>query len=63
MKKTYIAPAVEVQEFDTRDYLMAGSLGVYDSIEVDTTADDDGGQLGREDSWRHGNNNAWDQGW
>ena len=58
MKKTYIAPSVEVIKVGAIS-MLAASMGIYDTTEVDTS---DGGQLGREDN-TPGSPNLWDQGW
>ena len=57
MKKTYIAPEVEVIEMET-NYMLAASLDLNDTP-VDTNKD--GVQLGRED--KPGRPNVWDQDW
>ena len=58
MKKTYIAPSVEVIKVGAIS-MLAASMGINDK-EVDTSVD--GGQLGREDN-TPGSPNLWDQGW
>ena len=57
MKKTYIAPSVEVLKIGAIS-MMATSLNVYND-EVDTS--EDGVQLGRED--KPNTPNIWEQGW
>lgn len=60
MKKIYIIPEVEIYETAVCDMLLQSSgPGFEDTGE--TVGEDEA--LGRDDSWRHGNNNAWDQGW
>ena len=56
MKKTYIAPSVEVFEMEATT-MLAASLGISDK-EVDTS---NGGQLGRED--KPGRPTVWEQNW
>ena len=56
MKKTYIAPSVEVIKVGAIS-MLAASMGINDK-EVDTETD----QLGREDN-PPGSPNLWDQGW
>ena len=58
MKKTYIAPSVEVIKVGAIS-MLAASMGLNDT-EVDTSVD--GGQLGREDNTPN-RPNLWDQGW
>ena len=58
MKKTYIAPSVEVIKVGAIS-MLAASMGLNDT-EVDTSVD--GGQLGREDN-TPSRPNLWDQGW
>ena len=58
MKKTYIAPSVEVIEMEATN-MLATSLDLNDDTTVDTNTD--GGQLGRED--RPSRPNVWEQGW
>ena len=58
MKKTYIAPSVEVIKVGAIS-MLATSMGINDT-EVDTSVE--GGQLGREDN-TPGSPNLWDQGW
>ena len=58
MKKTYIAPSVEVIKVGAIS-MLAASMGINDT-EVDTSGD--GVQLGREDNTPH-SPNLWDQGW
>ena len=57
MKKTYIAPSVEVIKVEATS-MLAASMRMFDS-EVDTTSD--GGQLGRENN--PSRPNIWEQGW
>ncbi len=57
MKKTYIAPSVEVIKVGAIS-MLAASMRINDTT-VDTS---DGGQLGREDN-TPGSPNLWDQGW
>lgn len=59
MKKTYIAPQVEVIKVGAIS-MLATSIGINDK-EVDTSAD--GVQLGREDKHTPSNPNLWDQVW
>lgn len=60
MKKIYIIPEVEIYETAVCDMLLQSSdPGFEDTGETVG----EGEELGRDDSWRHGNNNAWDQGW
>lgn len=59
MKKIYIKPEIEVFEVNHID-IIANSLNFYREGPV---IGEDEEELGRDDSWRHGNNNAWDQGW
>jgi hypothetical protein len=56
MKKTYIAPSVEVIKVGAIS-MLAASMGINDK-EVDTETD----QLGREDN-TPSTPNLWDQGW
>ena len=56
MKKTYIAPSVEVIKVGAIS-MLAASMGINDK-EVDTETD----QLGREDN-TPSSPNLWDQGW
>ncbi len=58
MKKTYIAPSVEVIKVGAIS-MLAASMELNDTT-VDTSVD--GGQLGREDN-TPGSPNLWDQGW
>jgi hypothetical protein len=58
MKKTYIAPSVEVIKVGTIS-MLAASMGINETT-VDTSVE--GGQLGREDN-TPGSPNLWDQGW
>ena len=58
MKKTYIAPSVEVIKVGAIS-MLAASMGINDK-EVDTSVD--GGQLGREDNTPN-SPNLWEQGW
>ena len=58
MKKTYIAPSVEVIKVCAIS-MLAASMGITDK-EVDTSVD--GGQLGREDNTPN-SPNLWEQGW
>ena len=57
MKKTYIAPEVELIKVGTVS-MLATSMGISDK-EVDTS---NGGQLGREDN-TPSSPNLWEQGW
>ena len=57
MKKTYIAPSVEVIKVGAIS-MLAASLGVNEQ-EVDTETD----QLGREDDNTPSRPNLWEQGW
>lgn len=59
MKKTYIAPQVEVIKVGAIS-MLAASMGIYDK-EVDTSGE--GVQLGREDKHTPSNPNLWDQVW
>ena len=59
MKKTYIAPEVEVIKVGAIS-MLATSIGINDK-EVDTSGD--GVQLGREDKHTPSNPNLWDQVW
>lgn len=59
MKKTYIAPQVEVIKVSAIS-MLATSIGINDK-EVDTSGD--GVQLGREDKHTPSNPNLWDQVW
>ena len=58
MKKTYIAPSVEVIKVGAIS-MLAASMGINDK-EVDTSVDC--GQLGREDN-TPSRPNLWEQGW
>ena len=58
MKKTYIAPSVEVIKVGAIS-MLAASMRINDT-EVDTSVE--GGQLGREDN-TPGSPNLWEQGW
>ena len=58
MKKTYIAPSVEVIKVGAIS-MLATSLELNDTT-VDTSVE--GGQLGREDN-TPSRPNLWDQGW
>ena len=58
MKKTYIAPSVEVIKVGAIS-MLAASMGINDT-EVDTSVE--GGQLGREDNTPN-RPNLWEQGW
>ena len=60
MKKTYIAPSLEVLKVDTNN-IIATSLTIdgSDDNAVDTS---NGGQLGREDN-TPSRPNIWEQGW
>ena len=57
MKKTYIAPSVEVIKVGAIS-MLAASMGINNDTEVDTEND----QLGREDN-TPGSPNLWEQGW
>lgn len=59
MKKTYIAPQVEVIKVSAIS-MLATSMEIKDK-EVDTSGD--GVQLGREDKHTPSNPNLWDQVW
>ena len=59
MKKTYIAPQVEVIKVGAIS-MLATSMEINDK-EVDTSGD--GVQLGREDKHTPSNPNVWDQVW
>ena len=60
MKKTYIAPSVEVIKVGAIS-MLAASIAIYNNdTTVDTSGDDV--QLGREDN-TPGSPNLWDQGW
>ncbi|MBO5706352.1 MAG: hypothetical protein J6S05_05080 [Bacteroidaceae bacterium] len=59
MKKTYIAPSVEVIKVGAIS-MLATSMEINNTTEVDTSVD--GGQLGREDN-TPGSPNLWEQGW
>mgnify|MGYP003439496643 CR=1 FL=1 len=59
MKKTYIAPEVEVIKVGAIS-MLATSMGINDGKEVDTSVE--GAQLGREDN-NPSSPNLWDQGW
>ena len=58
MKKTYIAPSVEVIKVGAIS-MLAASMVLNDTT-VDTS--EEGGQLGREDN-TPGSPNLWEQGW
>ena len=60
MKKTYIAPSVEVIKVGAIS-MLAASIAIFNN---DTTVDTsgDGVQLGREDN-TPSSPNLWDQGW
>lgn len=58
MKKTYIAPSVEVIKVEAAS-IVAASMKLDNDTPVDTSVD--GGQLGRED--RPSRPNVWEQGW
>ena len=58
MKKTYIAPSVEVIKVGAIS-MLAASMGINDTT-VDTS--EEGGQLGREDNTPN-SPNLWEQGW
>ena len=57
MKKTYIAPEVEVVKVGAVN-ILASSPGFSDEGSVD-----DGEELGREDNHTPSRPNLWDQGW
>jgi hypothetical protein len=59
MKKTYIAPEVELIKVGTVS-MLAASLELKDDVMVDTS---DGDQLGREDNYTPYRPNLWEQGW
>ena len=59
MKKTYIAPSVEVIKVGAIS-MLAASMKINNDTEVDTSVD--GGQLGREDN-TPSRPNLWEQGW
>ena len=59
MKKTYIAPEVEVIKVGAIS-MLAASLNLNDDTQVDTGTE--GVQLGREDH-TPSRPNLWDQGW
>ena len=59
MKKTYIAPQVEVIKVGAIS-MLAASMKINDK-KVDTSGD--GVQLGREDKHTPSNPNLWDQVW
>ena len=59
MKKTYIAPSVEVIKVGAIS-MLAASMRINDTTTVDTPGD--GVQLGREDN-TPSRPNLWDQGW
>lgn len=59
MKKTYIAPSVEVMKIGAIS-MLAASIEIKDGS-VDTS--DEGVQLGREDEQRPGAPNLWEQVW
>ena len=58
MKKTYIAPSMEVIKVNVAN-IIAASMNISDIL-VDTSAE--GVQLGREDDVLSGSN-VWEQGW
>lgn len=60
MKKTYIAPSVEVIKVGAIS-MLAASVGLHDDKTVDTSGD--GVQLGREDDNTPSRPNLWEQGW
>lgn len=60
MKKTYIAPSVEVIKVGAIS-MLAASLGLHDNTDVDTS--EEGAQLGREDDHTPSRPNLWEQGW
>ena len=60
MKKTYIAPSVEVIKVGAISMLAASMRIINDNTTVDTSGD--GVQLGREDN-TPSSPNLWDQGW
>lgn len=62
MKKIYIIPEVEIYETAVCDMLLESSDYSFDRDGTGGTVGEED-VLGRDDSWRHGNNNAWDQGW
>ena len=59
MRKTYIAPSVEIIKVGAIS-MLAASIGINDNTEVNTS--EDGVQLGREDN-TPSSPNLWDQGW
>ena len=59
MKKTYIAPSVEVIKVGAIS-MLAASMVINNDTTVDTSGT--GVQLGREDN-TPGSPNLWDQGW
>ncbi len=59
MKKTYIAPSVEVIKVGAIS-MLAASMVINGETTVNTA--DEGAQLGREDN-TPGSPNLWDQGW
>ena len=59
MKKTYIAPSVEVIKVGAIS-MLAASMEINNTTTVDTSGD--GVQLGREDN-TPSRPNLWDQGW
>ena len=59
MKKTYIAPSVEVIKVGAIS-MLAASIEINNTTTVDTSGD--GVQLGREDN-TPSRPNLWDQGW
>ena len=58
MRKTYIAPSVEIIKVGAIS-MLATSMGINETT-VDTSKD--GGQLGREDNTPN-SPNLWEQGW
>lgn len=60
MKKTYIAPSVEVIKVGAIS-MLAASIGLHDDTPVDTSGE--GVQLGREDDHTPSSPNLWEQGW
>ena len=59
MKKTYIAPSLEVLKVDTNN-IIATSL-IIDGSDDNAVDTSNGGQLGREDN--PSRPNIWEQGW
>lgn len=59
MKKTYIAPFVEVIKVGAIS-MLAASMGLHNDT-VDTS--EEGAQLGREDDNTPSRPNLWEQGW